>query len=161
MNSKITFDRNSAKDFYDWLLNLAIWYEKYILNDFYSENHQRIDILNIFFERIEDFEKCYWITEIKKSHILGDTKLSKIDTSKSKNLDERNKLLYKSILLNIIYYPKENFDMRFCGLDNQVLKNLIHYFENKKDFEKCYWLDEIRKHFEFECMMNICRSIPD
>ena len=74
MNKPTTLDRNSAKDLYEWLIYTAIWYDEYILRDFYAENQHRIIELNKFFEGIEDFEKCYWITEMNKSFYLKSQK---------------------------------------------------------------------------------------
>ena len=161
MNKPTTLDRNSAKDFYEWLIYSTIWYDEYILRDFYAENQHRIIELNKFFEGIEDFEKCYWITEMNKSFHLKTQKSTVLNSSHSQTTVGLNKGAYNNILLNMIYHPKEDFNLRFNKTTKIELDRLIEFFENQKDFEKCYWLYEISKHYEFECMMNICRRIPD
>ena len=161
MSKSTTFDRNSARDFYEWLINMAIWFDEYIVRDFYVANQERIIELNNFFEGIEDFEKCYWITEMNKATYFKIQKSSCINLNRSQSMEEINKGIYRNILLNMIYHPKEDFNLRFLGISKIELDKLIEFFENQKDFEKCYWLYEIGKHYEFECAMNICRSIPD
>jgi hypothetical protein len=161
MNKPTTFDHCSAKDIYEWLIRTAIWHDEYNLRDFYAENHQRIIQLNKFYEHIEDFEKCFWITEMYETNFLRIKKTTNMNSNNFQSIDELNKDKFKKILLNIIYHSKEFFNDRFKLVTKEELDNLIQFFENKKDFEKCYWLNEIKNHFEFECMMNICRSMPD
>ena len=161
MSKSTTFDRCSAKDLYEWLINMAIWYDEYIVRDFYIANQERIIELNKFFEGIEDFEKCYWITEMNKANYFKNSKSSSINSFHSQSTHELNIGIYKNILLNMIYHPKEDFNLRFKGTSKLELDKLIEFFENLKDFEKCYWLYEIGKHYEFEYIMNICRSMPD
>ena len=114
---------------------MAIWYDEYIVRDFYIANQERIIELNKFFEGIEDFEKCYWITEMNKANYFKNSKSSSINSFHSQSTHELNIGIYKNILLNMIYHPKEDFNLRFKGTSKLELDKLIEFFENLKDFE--------------------------
>lgn len=161
MNKLTEFDCNSATDYYEWLMHSIIWSEDYIMCDFFEKNQQNIFLLNAYFEKRQNFEKCFWILEMNNAFFSKIQKSPYYNSNHPQTMVELNNDYYKKILLNVIYNSKQDFHLRFNGMSKAEFDRLILFFENQKDFEKCYWLHEISKHFEFECMMNICRLMPD
>jgi hypothetical protein len=144
-------ESQTATDRFELMMNSAIRYNNAEFIKSFKSNPDYIDELLNYYEKIENFERCFWIYEVKKSFILGLERPNELrDNIDFSNDFENNNLQFKMIMLDIIYYRSCEQGKRFKSYRCTDVRELITFFESVEDFEKCYWLHEIKKHFEFD-----------
>jgi hypothetical protein len=145
----IAMDSQTATERFELIMNSAIRYNNPEFIKSFKSNPDYFDELLNYYEKIENFERCFWIYEVKKSFILGLERPNELHN----NLDFSNdfeyyNLKFKLIMLDIIYYRSNEHGKRFKSYGFTNVGELISFFESIEDFEKCYWLNEIKQYFE-------------
>lgn len=109
MNKLHNFDCNTSEDTYQEIMYMVIWFDAYLVSEYFYHNQQRVARLINYFETTEKFEKCYWLAEMNKAIFLKEQQIECVYLSNYQSIIEYNQAYFKKILLRMIYYPKEDF----------------------------------------------------
>lgn len=144
---KNTMDNLTASDRFELMLNSAIRYNSTEFIKAFKTHPEYVDELLNYYEKKENYERCFWIYEMKKSFMLDLKRPNEIfNQIKFSNELEHNNHQFKMILLDLIYYRKNEPEKRLKSYRLTDVNKLISFFETVEDFEKCYWLYEIEQY---------------
>ncbi len=156
--SKNEFDYFSASERMVFYLSILIFHNNPNMNQLYFSQSDQMNALLKFYEENEEYEKCNWINEIIKKHILK-KHFEEPQIDNRENHNDYYQWLFKSTVLSIIYYDVICFDDRFYYFKSESeIDDLIQYFESIDELDKCLVLMDIKEHYSFEVikkMLNI------
>lgn len=153
-----TMDSIIASERYELMMNSAIRYNNIEFIKSFKTNPEYLDELMNYYEKKENYERCFWIYEMKKSFILNLKRPNEFyNNTKFSNDLEKNNHQFKMILMDVIFYRKNQQEKRFKSYRLNDVDGMISFFESVEDFEKCYWLYEIKHHYQFEIMDSFFR----